>query len=348
MNPNTENRRSDEIRQEIDATRQQMDQTIDALADRFKGRHIIDEVIGVFRSNASDETVSKIKDKVTSTTHTAVNSVVNTVKANPWPALLIGAGVAWLVYNSRRSSSHSDSYLEGPYEDDLDESDFELSGGGYGAGELSGDYEASDLSTTEEEGASGIGSKLSDVKNTVRDKANQAKDQLSQKASEVGDRVRQGAQTVKDRASQIGSQVQERGRQVYERSREQVVTTVNEHPIEVGLGVLALGIVAGLAIPTPNKVNEVVGPRVDKLRDQARERGRDLVNRGRNVVQAAAQAARQEAESQGITPDAIREKAGAVAQRTKQAATDTARQEGVLPESNPGSGTQPTSAGQAS
>lgn len=346
MNPNLEHKRSDEIRQEIDATRQQMDQTIDALAERFKGRHVVDELIGVLRSNSNEETVSKIKDKVTQTTHTAVNSVVNTVKANPWPALLIGAGAAWLIYNSRRSSSDSDQYLESPYESDLEDAGYEFSGGGYGAAEISDDYEAGDLSSDDDETGAGLGSKLSDAKETIRNKASQAKDQIQQKASELGDRVRQGAESVKQRAAQLGSQVQERGRQVYERSREQVSATVNQHPLEVGLGVLAVGIVAGLAIPTPQKVNQVVGPRVDRLRDQARERGRDLVNRGRNVVQAAARAAREEADSQGLSPDALREKAGAVAQRTKEAAAESARQEGVLPGNNSGSGSQNQPAGQ--
>lgn len=337
-------KRSDQIRQDIDTTRQQMDQTIDALTSRLKGRHLADEVIGIFRSNVSNESVEKIKDKVTQTTNSAVNTVVNSIKANPWPALLIGAGAAWLVYNSRRSSqsSNGDGYLESPYENDLlDEPGYELSGGGYGVGGVSDDYESADLTVDESgqiEDGSNLGSKYENLKGTVRDKANKAKDQLQQKASEFGDKVRQGTQAVRDRAGEISSQVQERGRQVLDRGRERVVQTVNDYPVELGLGVLALGIVAGLAIPTPQKVNEVVGPRVDRVRDRAREAGRDLVNKGKNVVQAAAKAAKQEAESQGITPDALREKAGAVVQKTKQAATDTARDQGILqPDSGQGS-----------
>lgn len=346
-------KRSDEIRQEIDATRQQMDQTIDALADRFKGRHVIDEVIGIFRSNVSDENVVKIKDKVTQTTNSAVNSVVSTVKSNPWPTLLIGAGVAWLIYNSRRSneSRYGDSeYLESPYESDLsDEAGYELSGGGYGAGGLADDYDSADLTANAsgelEQAGSGLASKFDDVKSTVREKAGQAGEQIRDKASQVGQQLRDKSQQVRQRASELGSRVQQRSREVYERSRERVVTTANQHPLEVGLGILALGIVAGLAIPTPEKVNQLVGPRADRLRERAREAGRDIVTRGKTVVQAAANAAKQEAASQGITPEALREKAKAVAKRTKQVATDKAREEGVIPEENGADAPQP--AGQA-
>jgi len=345
-------RRSEQIRHEIDTTRQQMDQTIDALAGRLKGRHLADEVIGIFRSNVTAETATKFKDKVTQTTNSAVNSFVNSVKSNPWPALLIGAGAAWLVYNSRRSSQNgSDEYLESPYENDLlDEPGYELSGGGYGAEGLSDDYESSDLTVDERgriEDGSTLGSKYEQVKSAVGDKASQAKEQIQQKASQLGEKVRQGTQAVRERATELTSKVQERGREVLDRSRERVVKTANDYPVELGLGVLALGIVAGLAIPTPDKVNEVVGPRVDRVRDRAREAGRDLVNRGKNVVQAAAKAAKQEAETQGISPEALREKANAVAQRTKQAATDSARQEGVLPQENAAAGQSSQAASQA-
>ncbi len=335
-------KRSEQIRNNIDTTRQQMDQTIDALANRLKGRHLADEVIGLIRTNVSEEKIEKIKNQVTQTTNSAVNTVVNSIKANPWPALLIGAGAAWLVYRSRRSDQ-SFSSLESPYENDLiDEPGYELSGGGYGAGAIADDYESTDLTVDEsgriEEGSM-LNSKLEEIKGTVRDKAYRAKDQLQQRASELSERVRQGTHAVRERASSIGTRVQEQSRQVYDRSRERVIQTADQHPIELGLGILALGVVAGLAIPTPDKLNEVVGPKVDRVRDRAREAGRDLVSRGKHVVQAAANAARQEAQSQGITPEALREKAAAVAQRSKEAVTETAREEGVLSDENATRGT---------
>lgn len=335
-------KRSEQLRNDIDTTRLQMDQTIDALADRLKGRHLADEVIGLLRTNVSEEKMEKIKNQITQTTNSTVNTVVNSIKANPWPALLIGAGAAWLIYRSRHSEQTFND-LESPYANDLiDEPGYELSGGGYGAGGIGDDYESADLTVDESgriEDGSMLNSKLDDIKGTVRDKAYRAKDQLQQKASDLGAKVRESTQAVRDRAGAMGSRVQKQSRQVYDRSRERVIQTAEQHPVELGLGVLALGIVAGLAIPTPDKLNEVVGPRVDRVRDRARQAGRDLVNRGKHVVEAAANAAKQEAESQGITPEALRAKANAVVQRTKEAASETAREEGVLSEDNATRGT---------
>jgi hypothetical protein len=44
------------------------------------------------------------------------------------------------------------------------------------------------------------------------------------------------------------------------------------------------------------------------LRERVRQSGQDLVQRGKQVVQAAADAAKSEARAQGLTPDAMREK----------------------------------------
>jgi hypothetical protein len=329
--------KAEEIRSNIDNTRQRMDETIDALASRMKGRHLVDEVIGYFRTENGSEKAAQIKSKVTETAGTAMNTVLNSVKSNPWPAVLIGAGVAWLVYENRRSKSEvTDEDLYGTYDGDY-ESAYEVSGGGYsdiGDVEYGSDIAGQQSAGLAQEGtasAGGLGEKVQGAKDALRDKATHASEQLRDRASQIGQRVRDTAQSVRARAGELGTRVGERSREVYARSRERVVTTANQHPIEVGLGCLALGLIAGFALPTPQKVNDVVGPRADRLRDRARQASRDLVERGKHVVKAAADAARTEAEAQGLTADALRAKATAVADRAKEAATDTARNEGVMP-----------------
>ena len=81
------------IRSEIDTTRRRMDDTMEALGERLKGRHLLDELLGLFRSDNQSPKAMQIREKVSRTASTAAHSVVNTVKSNPMPALLIGAGV---------------------------------------------------------------------------------------------------------------------------------------------------------------------------------------------------------------------------------------------------------------
>jgi hypothetical protein len=327
-NPSDTNDRADTLRSEIDQTRQRMDQTIDALTSRMKGRHLLDEVIGYFRTESGQQNAAIIKSKVTDTAGSAMNSVTTTIKSNPWPALLIGAGVAWMIYNSRRSASmdEMDQYRYNPYETDYaGDTGYEVSGGGYGIGDV-GDVEyGSDIAGQPVAGSEpGMADK-------VRGKAAQAKEQLQARAAQVKERLSHGADAARTRASQLGAQVSEKSRHLYDASRERVASTANQHPVELGLGCLALGIIAGLAIPTPRKLNETVGPRIDRLRDQARQASQDLMNKGKNVARAAAEAARREAEQQGLTAEALKNKAQAVADSAKQAVQDSARSEGVMP-----------------
>ena len=117
---------SEALRSNIDVTRRRMDETIEALGDRMQPQHLLDEVLGYFRrtdDNGSNR-LTHMRDSITHGTSTAVNAVVNTVKNNPIPALLIGAGVGWMIYNSRRSRTESWEPAAGPgYEASYDPDD---------------------------------------------------------------------------------------------------------------------------------------------------------------------------------------------------------------------------------
>lgn len=369
------------IRSDIEMTRQRMDSTIDALGERMKGRHLLDEAIGYFRSHrdTADQAASKAREKlsetagkISDTAGSAANAMIDTVKKNPIPILLITAGAAWLAYNAsrRRSADLNEDFLEDDetrYDPDM-HYDRPLEYPGTLASSQSGlDFGSSTGSSmgaassyggsSSYEGMQGAtddaGSKLQDMKNAMADKASAAKEQVKekfgdlsqaaksklqnvkQKASEVGSRV-------KERASQIGSQVGDRTRQVYTQSRERVVQTADQHPLPVGLGCLAAGILIGLAIPTPNPVNRIAGPTVDRLRNRTKDAGRDMMQKGRRVVEAATEAARDEAQSQGLTIDRLRQSGEKVAQRAGEAASDAAQAEGIrLDSGNQRAGAEP-------
>jgi hypothetical protein len=103
---NSENQ-TDALREDIDVTRQRMDNTIDSLGERLQPRHLVDEVLGWFRGESADgdSRLSHLREKVTTGANQAVRSTVETVKANPLPALVIGAGIAWMIYESQRDKS---------------------------------------------------------------------------------------------------------------------------------------------------------------------------------------------------------------------------------------------------
>lgn len=302
------------LRSDIEMTRRRMDDTMNALGERMQGRHILDEVIGFFRHNSerTAETGSRVRQKLSETAgrisdsaSTAANAVTDTVKKNPLPILLITAGAAWLAYSATRNRTAD------PEDEDLEDSDrydpdthydrpLQYPGGSASAGVEEG---------LESEG----GSKPGELEDTVQEKASTAKEEVRQKLSDLGDRTREKLGSMKERASEIGSQVRDRTRELYSRSRDVVARTADEHPVELGLGCLAVGVLVGLALPTPSPVNRLAGPTVDRLRTRTREAGREMLQKGKRVVQAATDAARHEAESQGLTPGHLMNAVGATA-----------------------------------
>ncbi|MEZ4715037.1 MAG: DUF3618 domain-containing protein [Caldilineaceae bacterium] len=94
---------STEIRRDIEATRNNMGETVDAIQDRLDPRHLRDEAQATIRDTLSDgadtviEYVETYRGELTS-------SVVDAVKRNPIPSLMVGVGVGWLLLDALSSS----------------------------------------------------------------------------------------------------------------------------------------------------------------------------------------------------------------------------------------------------
>jgi len=98
-----------EIQADIDRTRAELDETVDALHGRLDPQQLAHRAFDVIRSNASD----------------VVNAVSRVVRENPIPAALICIGLVWLIASeSRRSSHRRGEHSKGPEEfDEVDSFD---------------------------------------------------------------------------------------------------------------------------------------------------------------------------------------------------------------------------------
>jgi ElaB/YqjD/DUF883 family membrane-anchored ribosome-binding protein len=326
---------ADALRSDIDVTRQRMDDTMDQLGDRLQPRHLVDEVLGYFRGDAGngDSRLHEMRDKLSRSASSAVHGVVDTVKQNPLPALVIGAGIAWMIYESRRkpdvvaryySADRAGDYSpEIEYDPDLHYDrplEYPTPTGerlpGFDEGNGATEFGASQSGRHENAGPAAGG-----VKEKISHLGEAAKDRLSSVKQRAGEKMH----AVRDRAAELGGRARQKAGAAYTATRERVVTTADQHPLEVGLCCLAAGLIAGLALPTPEKVNRIAGPTAERLRQRARHAGSEMVDKGRRVCRAAATAAKDEAEAQGFTPERLRDQAGAVAQRAGDAAGEAAR-----------------------
>ncbi|MCW2955822.1 MAG: hypothetical protein JWO69_691 [Thermoleophilia bacterium] len=80
---------------------------------------------------------------------------------------------------------------------------------------------------------------------------------------------------------------------------------IQENPVGLAIGGLALGFVAGLVLPSTRVENQKLGPMADQLKDTAKEQGQELIDRGKDVAQSAMEAAKetaQEGDTEARTP----------------------------------------------
>ena len=98
----------EQIRDDIRRTRANMDETVDAIGERLRPRHLLDDVIDLFRSpsggngGASSGSSPNMRDAAGVAKDLGANAFQK-LKAHPMPAALIAAGVAWLLFDENSS-----------------------------------------------------------------------------------------------------------------------------------------------------------------------------------------------------------------------------------------------------
>src|SRR5688572_29959100 len=100
----------EQIRDDIRRTRANMDETVDAIGERLRPRHLLDDVIDLFRSpssggggDASSGSSPNMRDAANVAKDLGANAFQK-LKAHPMPAALIAAGVAWLLFDETSSN----------------------------------------------------------------------------------------------------------------------------------------------------------------------------------------------------------------------------------------------------
>ena len=99
---------------------------------------------------------------------------------------------------------------------------------------------------------------------------------------------------------------------------------MEERPLAVGAAAIALGVVAGLMIPSTRKEDELMGETRDRLMERAKEVGGEALEKGKQVATVAVDTLKEEAERQDLTPEKLAEKVRTVAKE----ATSTVKEEG--------------------
>ena len=322
-----ERRSSTKIESDIRQTRGRMDATLNELGDRLTARSLLNSALDWWESRSVGARTGGAKKDT-------YQAVARHVKEHPIPALLVGAGLAWMIIDATTSDEEKEGSYSGPAP---------YSGTRSGAATPYDPSEYQGNNQTETGGESGPGfaesakGKLEHAKKAVADVAGATKE----KAGALGDAASEAAEDVGRRAQEVyqegRSTALKMGRSIesgYHSSAKQLENAMEDYPLAVGIGFAALGALIGVLLPCTRREDELLGEQSDQLVKATKEKGQELLERGKVVAERVAGSALDEARQQGLTPEAAGEtisefagKVGEVARKAKQEAGTAAQDE---------------------
>jgi len=309
-------RTPDEIRLEIERTRADMDETVQAIGERVSPGQIVDQLWGRLRGGE------------------AARSLADVVKEHPMPALLMGLGLGWLVYE-RGSASDGDK-LRRKY-GDIGPGTYAAAEGRVGpytgeqalatdTGDGLGDRARGALSSVRET-ASNVGEKVSGAVAAVGERANTVRERVQSTGERAGER----AHHLRERTGERMQHARERVGELSHRARDGVASAYDEQPLALGAVAFGLGLASGLMVPSTRLEDETLGRRSDLLKEEVKRTGSETLESAKRVAGEAKGAARDLIEREGFIDD-LKDKARHVVDETRNVARDAAEREGLSAE----------------
>ena len=103
------------------------------------------------------------------------------------------------------------------------------------------------------------------------------------------DAIRQDIEQTRTEMSETVEATTSRG-QVGQQARR-TAGLARENPLGLAIGAVAVGFLAGLAVPSTRVEDEKLGPVADQVKEKVKETGQEAVDRGRQVAQEVASSA---------------------------------------------------------
>jgi hypothetical protein len=125
-----------------------------------------------------------------------------------------------------------------------------------------------------------------DVPSRAKDKVSETVDNVKNKVSGTATRAKEAVVGTASRAGEAtpsGGQVKQQAKRA--------VGLAQENPLGLAVGAVALGFLAGLAVPSTRTENQRLGPVADQVKGKVKETGQEALDRGKQVAQEAASSA---------------------------------------------------------
>lgn len=292
-NSRYDNKSPDEIEEEIGYTRAEMSDTLHALERKLSPGQWIDQTLGYFRG-AGEESGE------------FAANLGRSIKGNPAPIALLGISLGWLMMggSERSERRHSRTYRE-PYRGPIATS-------------------STATTTTTQRGpivtpsgkTAGSGEVRSGYKEKARHTAHETRERAEHLAHGAREKMGEVAEAAHHQAEHLGDMAHYQA----EQARRGFAYMLQEHPLVLGSIGIAVGAVLGAGLPPTRREDEFMGGKRDEFLEHTEAMGREQLYKAEHVAKAAQEAAREEAQRQGLTPEVGKEQLHQAQQKVERVA----------------------------
>ena len=303
-------RRPEEIEADIDTTRGELGDTVDAIKNRVSPENVKREV-----TSQAGDVIQELKvalvEKMDELLHGAGGGIENItadlgvrIKENPVPAALIGVGISWLVMSSSKSQeppTHFAARAErASYPFAIDKGS---------AGGRQGEPHTSRAAGDQEPGvAAQAKGRVAAATGGAKEQAQAWGEQATEKAGEIAGAARESWHEAGAKVQGLAGSAQQGVAQGAQHVEEGFQRTLRANPLAVGAAALAVGAALGLALPSTRQEDALMGEARDELADKAAALAGDVAAKAKHVAEATAddvkETVREEAEKEGLQPEA--------------------------------------------
>lgn len=296
---NSDSQEAAEIQAQIEKAREQMGRTIDEIQTRLSPDNIKRQTQEAIRE-ATVEKVEKMANQAEMKVRSWRRGAMETVKDNPIPVALIGIGLGWMLLNDNDGHDY-DYYRQRPVTGGGSYRYYDRREGRY--------YTAEDG----EDLTGRIGEAAEDVKDWASDHVDIAKEKVSNAANTVRHKRDEAVDNIRDQAEHTAEQTQEAAyrmrlearRQQY-RAKRSFSHALNENPLALGIAALAAGALVGLALPSTDLENRLVGETRDRVVEEAKAETKQAARKVQAVAEHAQHAAVEEAKREAEKQDLVK------------------------------------------
>jgi len=241
------NRSSEEIQRDIDGTRARVSETIGELRDRMAPSRLVDQAVDYARESGATDTAKQIG---------------RTVRENPVPFIMIGAGIGWLLaarYGEPIRHSRAGEAVARKAEQARD-----------------------GLRVGVDRARDGLQHGWNDARNKVHDGSAALSSQAGSTQASIAERTARWRENARLQAHRASDFAQMRWQYL-----------VTEQPLVlIGLG-FTIGAVAAIALPSSTVENRLMGDTSHSLKQQARDTASERLAEVRTVAGDALETAQQ-------------------------------------------------------